>query len=70
VGARQAGWRAAFLRGRQLDTPLPTSEPGDELVSNATVTPDLTIDELGELPALVKPASGLERGAVREGTAS
>jgi HAD superfamily hydrolase (TIGR01549 family) len=70
VGARQAGWRAAFLRGRQLDTPLPTSEPGDELPTDATVTPDLTIDELGELPALVKRASGLELGAVREGTAS
>ena len=31
VGASQAGWRTAYLRGRQVDTPLPTSEPGDGL---------------------------------------
>jgi putative hydrolase of the HAD superfamily len=27
VGARQAGWRVAYLRDRQGDTPLPTSTP-------------------------------------------
>jgi HAD superfamily hydrolase (TIGR01509 family) len=27
VGARSAGWRAAYLRDRQGDTPLPTSQP-------------------------------------------
>jgi len=51
VGAAEAGWRSAYLRGRQLDTPLPTSEPGDGLVtgSGAGVRPDLEIDELADL---------------------
>jgi putative hydrolase of the HAD superfamily len=54
VGASQAGWRAAYLRGRQVDTPLPTSEPGDGLVTGVKVTPDLEIHELGELDGLVE----------------
>ncbi len=53
VGARRAGWRTAHLRGRQADTPLPTSEPGDDLLTDASVLPDLVIDELAELDALV-----------------
>lgn len=53
VGAARAGWRAAYLRDRQADTPLPTSEPGDGVAVDEHVEPDLVIDELGELPALV-----------------
>jgi HAD superfamily hydrolase (TIGR01549 family) len=58
VGAHRAGWRTGHLRGRQDDTPLPTSEPGDDLLTDATVEPDLVIDELSELDALVDLASG------------
>lgn len=29
VGAKSAGWRAAYLRGRPADSPLPDSEPDD-----------------------------------------
>lgn len=49
VGAARAGWRTAYLRNRQHDTPLPTSEPGDDLVADTPVVPDLEIDELSEL---------------------
>jgi FMN phosphatase YigB (HAD superfamily) len=55
VGASRAGWRTAYLRNRQLDTPLPTSEPGDDSVTDASVVPDLIIDELAELDAHVAP---------------
>ena len=54
VGASQAGWRAAYVRGRQANTPLPTSEPGDGMVSGVRVTPDLEIHELAELGGLVE----------------
>jgi HAD superfamily hydrolase (TIGR01509 family) len=30
VGARQAGWHAAYLRSRPADSPLPSSEPAGE----------------------------------------
>jgi putative hydrolase of the HAD superfamily len=56
VGAHEAGWRTAYLRDRQVDTPLPISEPGDDLVSGATVVPDLVIDELSELDPHVELA--------------
>lgn len=49
VGAARAGWRTAYLRDRQLDTPLPTSRPGDDLVGDVPVVPDLVIDELSDL---------------------
>jgi FMN phosphatase YigB (HAD superfamily) len=49
VGAARAGWRTAYLRDRQVDTPLPTSEPGDGLHADIPVIPDLLIDELAEL---------------------
>lgn len=49
VGAARAGWRTAYLRNRQEDTPLPTSEPGDDLVTGGVVVPDLVIDELSDL---------------------
>jgi FMN phosphatase YigB (HAD superfamily) len=57
VGAKQAGWQAAYLRNRQVDTPLPTSEPGDGLETGVAVTPDLVIDELSELDALIELGS-------------
>lgn len=47
VGAKVAGWRAAYLRDRQRDTPLPTSTPGEGVVA------DLVLDDLAELPALL-----------------
>jgi FMN phosphatase YigB (HAD superfamily) len=55
VGAHRAGWRTAYLQNRQLDTPLPTSEPGDDLLTDASVVPDLVIDELSDLDARVRP---------------
>ena len=54
VGASQAGWRTAYVRGRQVNTPLPTSEPGDGMVTGIRVTPDLEIDKLAELDGLVE----------------
>jgi len=55
VGASRAGWRTAYLRNRQLDTPLPTSAPGDDSATGSTIVPDLVIDELAELDARVEP---------------
>ncbi|HEU0243001.1 MAG TPA: HAD family hydrolase [Candidatus Limnocylindrales bacterium] len=43
AGAKAAGWRAAFLRDRPHDSPLPRSDRDD------LVTPDLELDRLGEL---------------------
>ena len=56
VGASQAGWRTAYLRGRQGDTPLPTSTRGEVGADGAPIVPDLEIDELSELDALVDVA--------------
>jgi HAD superfamily hydrolase (TIGR01549 family) len=66
VGAAEAGWRTAYLRGRQVDTPLPTSEPGDGLVTGLTARPDVEIDELAELDGLVEPAAWPELAALPE----
>lgn len=55
VGAHRAGWRTAYLRNRQLDTPLPTSEPGDDSIADPSVVPDVVIDELAELDDRVEP---------------
>jgi HAD superfamily hydrolase (TIGR01509 family) len=67
VGASQAGWRTAYLRDRQRDTPLPTSEPGDDLELGVRVEADLLIDELADLDARVEflDAAGAELSAVR-----
>jgi putative hydrolase of the HAD superfamily len=43
IGGRAAGWRVAYLRGHQGDTPLPTSTP------DGPVQPDLELDRLAEL---------------------
>jgi len=55
VGASRAGWRTAYLRNRQLDTPLPTSDPGADLDAGASVVPDLVIDELSDLDPMLEP---------------
>ena len=57
VGASEAGWRTGYLRGRQADTPLPTSDRGDDRDGEAAVTPDIEIDELSELDARVELAA-------------
>ena len=54
VGASQAGWRSAYVRDRQHDTPLPTSERGGGAPAGVPVTADLEIDELSDLDALVE----------------
>jgi FMN phosphatase YigB (HAD superfamily) len=56
VGASLAGWRTAYVRDRQHDSPLPTSERGGGAPASAPVTADLEIDELSELDALVELA--------------
>jgi HAD superfamily hydrolase (TIGR01509 family) len=43
VGAKRAGWLAAYVRDRQGDSPLPSSAPDD------SVRPDLVIDHVGDL---------------------
>jgi HAD superfamily hydrolase (TIGR01549 family) len=53
VGARQAGWRTAYVRDRQQDTPLPTSERGAPEPGTMPVVPDLEIDTLADLDALI-----------------
>jgi HAD superfamily hydrolase (TIGR01509 family) len=55
VGAKGAGWRAGYLRNRQHDTPLPTSERGTDRSADGgePITADLELDELAELDALV-----------------
>jgi HAD superfamily hydrolase (TIGR01509 family) len=57
VGASQAGWRTAYLRERQVDTPLPTSEREAAADGMAALAADLEIDELAELGALVDLAA-------------
>jgi FMN phosphatase YigB (HAD superfamily) len=45
VGARRAGWRAAYVRGRPADSPLPTS------VRDSSVSADLELRTINELEA-------------------
>lgn len=45
VGARRAGWHAAYLRARPADSPLPASE------RDGSVEADLEIDAIEELEA-------------------
>ncbi|HYK96386.1 MAG TPA: HAD family hydrolase [Candidatus Dormibacteraeota bacterium] len=60
VGGSRAGWRTAYLRDRQEDTPLPTSSRGDgaDGAGSAAVIPDLEIDDLADLDALVEVQGG------------
>jgi len=58
VGSKAAGWRSAFLRDRQADTPLPTSMPGDARRDvEGAGEPDLVLDDLAELDDLVELAT-------------
>jgi putative hydrolase of the HAD superfamily len=47
VGAIQAGWRAAWVRARPEDSPLPSSERGD---LGDGIAPDLELEDLTRLP--------------------
>jgi HAD superfamily hydrolase (TIGR01509 family) len=47
VGARGAGWRVAYLRGHQVDTPLPTSSRSGDVV------PDIELDHLADITTRV-----------------
>ena len=50
VGAKRAGWRAAYLRTRPADSPLPASRRGEAMDDpDADVTPDLELDRLHDL---------------------
>lgn len=54
AGAKQAGWRAAHLLGRPLDTPLPSGGP-----PLRPVVPDIVLERLADLePALERLAAG------------
>jgi HAD superfamily hydrolase (TIGR01509 family) len=55
VGARRAGWLAAYLTSRPADSPLPASTPNDE------VQPDLVLDRLADLEAFLA-GSGVRPG--------
>lgn len=53
VGARRAGWRAAYLSGRPVDSPLPSSDRDDG------IEPDLELASLDALePALRELGTG------------
>jgi putative hydrolase of the HAD superfamily len=58
VGAKRAGWRAAHVRTRPEDSPLPGSEPDD------TVVADLELDALTALEPALAATSG-QRAADR-----
>lgn len=51
VGAVRAGWRAAYVRSRPNDSPLPASD------RDVSVSADLEIDDISELPALFDRAN-------------
>lgn len=42
-GASRAGWRTAYVRNRQVDSPLPASEP------EGGFEPDLVVDDVSEV---------------------
>jgi len=56
VGARAAGWRAAYVRGRPADSPLPASEPDDATMA------DLVLARVADLePLLLGGSPGADR---------
>jgi HAD superfamily hydrolase (TIGR01509 family) len=50
VGAKEAGWKAAYLHTPEGASPLPASSPDDR------VQPDLELEELGDLEASIAGA--------------
>ena len=48
VGAKRAGWAAAWVSERPADSPLPSSDRDDAVV------PDLEVRSIAELPALLE----------------
>ena len=58
VGAGRAGWRAAYLRTRPADSPLPGSEPDGD------AEPDVVLDRLADLEGALATldAGGMEGG--------
>ena len=56
VGAARAGWHTAYLRDRQADTPLPTSD------RDASIVPDLELDDLADLPGQLADPPPLHSG--------
>ena len=52
VGAKRAGWRAAWLASRPADSPLPGSAP------DGTVDADLEVRRLGDLVAAIEGLAG------------
>ena len=71
VGAHDAGWRTAYLRDRQADSPLPSSAPGAGIAEDAgmTIAPDLVIDELADLLDHVELAAPKEIAGAPTGPA-
>jgi FMN phosphatase YigB (HAD superfamily) len=57
VGAKRAGWLAAYVPGRPADSPLPRSEP------DGTVEPDLVLARLTDLEAALAPGVTTTRAA-------
>jgi len=51
IGAKRAGWRAAYLRDQQHGSPLPASRPDGSVVA------DLEIDSLAQLEAALAGTS-------------
>ena len=51
VGAKRAGWRAAYLRDRQHGSPLPASRP------DGSVLADIEVDSLAELESALAGTS-------------
>ncbi len=56
LGAKRAGWRAAYLASRPDDSPLPGSERGDEVVA------DLELDTLADLEPGLAILEAADRG--------
>lgn len=55
VGAKRAGWRAAWIRGQQVDSPLPSSQRGQATHGgDGDVVPDLELDRLLDLEAALR----------------
>lgn len=54
MGAKRAGWRAAYLRDAQGGSPLPSSDPE----ADGSVVPDLVLDRLTDLETRLQELDG------------